>query len=86
MSRTSPARLSYDVLVSGGLAGAGDERMPDGAPLAWLPLSSTLIFGAYDALLADPPFTPRRSRPSATGSSGPAGGWRPLEVPQSALG
>ena len=31
--------------------------MPDGAPLAWSPLSSTLIFGARDALLVDPPFT-----------------------------
>jgi hypothetical protein len=57
MSATSPARLSYDVFVSDGPAGAGDERMPDGAPLAWLPLSSTLIFGARDALLADPSFT-----------------------------
>jgi hypothetical protein len=57
MSATSPARLSYDVFVSDGPAGAGDERMPDGAPLAWLPLSPTLIFGARDALLADPSFT-----------------------------
>ncbi len=31
--------------------------MPDGAPLAWSPLSSTLISGAHDALLVDPPFT-----------------------------
>jgi glyoxylase-like metal-dependent hydrolase (beta-lactamase superfamily II) len=31
--------------------------MPDGAPLVWSPLSSTLIFGAHDALLVDPPFT-----------------------------
>ncbi len=57
MSTTSPTRLSYDVFVSDGPAGAGDERMPDGAPLAWSPLSSTLIFGAQDALLVDPPFT-----------------------------
>jgi glyoxylase-like metal-dependent hydrolase (beta-lactamase superfamily II) len=57
MSTTSPARLSYDVFVSDGPAGAGDERMPDGAPLAWSPLSSTLIFGAQDAVLVDPPFT-----------------------------
>jgi len=35
MSATSPAQLSYDVFVSDGPAGAGDERMPDGAPLAW---------------------------------------------------
>src|SRR5580704_15468677 len=57
MSRTSPTRLPYDVFASDGPAGAGDERMPDGAPLAWSPLSTTLIFGAHDALLADPPFT-----------------------------
>jgi glyoxylase-like metal-dependent hydrolase (beta-lactamase superfamily II) len=49
--------LSHDVFVSDGPAGVGDERMPDGAPLAWSPLSSTLIFGARDALLVDPPFT-----------------------------
>jgi hypothetical protein len=57
MSAASPTQLSYDVFVSDGPAGAGDERMPDGAPLAWSPLSSTLIFGARDALLVDPPFT-----------------------------
>ena len=57
MPATSPTQLSYDVFVSDGPAGAGGERMPDGAPLGWSPLSSTLIFGAHDALLADPPFT-----------------------------
>jgi len=31
--------------------------MPDGSPLAWSPLSSTLISGARDAILVDPPFT-----------------------------
>ena len=57
MPTTSPTQLSYDVFVSDGPAGAGGERMPDGTPLAWSPLSSTLIFGAHDALLVDPPFT-----------------------------
>jgi glyoxylase-like metal-dependent hydrolase (beta-lactamase superfamily II) len=57
MPTTSPTQLSYDVFVSDGPAGADGERMPDGAPLAWSPLSSTLIFGAHDALLVDPPFT-----------------------------
>jgi glyoxylase-like metal-dependent hydrolase (beta-lactamase superfamily II) len=57
MPTTSPTQLSYDVFVSDGPAGAGGERMPDGAPLAWSPLSSTLIFGAHDAVLVDPPFT-----------------------------
>jgi hypothetical protein len=55
MSATSPAQLSYDVFVSDGPAGAGDERMPDGAPLAWSPLSSTLIFGARDAIALEAP-------------------------------
>jgi glyoxylase-like metal-dependent hydrolase (beta-lactamase superfamily II) len=57
MSATSQTELSCDVFVSDGPAWADDERMPDGAPLAWSPLSSTLIFGAQDALLVDPPFT-----------------------------
>ena len=57
MSTTSPTQLSYDVFVSDGPTGAGDERMPDGAPLTWSPLSSTLISGAQDAILVDPPFT-----------------------------
>lgn len=57
MSTTSPTQLSYDVFVSDGPVGAGDELMPDGTPQRWSPLSSTLIFGAHDALLVDPPFT-----------------------------
>jgi hypothetical protein len=77
MSRTSPTRLSYDVFVSDGPAGAGDERMPDGAPLAWLPRPSTLIFRARDALLADPSFTRTQIQAVGDWSSGPAGGWRP---------
>jgi hypothetical protein len=31
MTATQPAPLSYDVFVSDGPAGAGDELMPDGA-------------------------------------------------------
>jgi glyoxylase-like metal-dependent hydrolase (beta-lactamase superfamily II) len=65
MSTTSPAQLSYDVFVSDGPTQAGDEHMPDGAPLVWSPLSSTLIFGAQDALLVDPPFT--RTQTEAVG-------------------
>jgi glyoxylase-like metal-dependent hydrolase (beta-lactamase superfamily II) len=57
MPATSPTQLSYDVFVSDGPVSARDERMPDGAPLTWSPLSSTLISGAHDALLVDPPFT-----------------------------
>src|SRR5271155_742251 len=57
MSAVSPSRLSYDVFVSDGPVGVGGELMPDGAPLTWSPLSSTLVFGGRDALLVDPPFT-----------------------------
>ena len=57
MSTTSPVQLSYDVFVSDGPTWAGDERMPDGTPGVWSPLSSTLISGAQDAILVDPPFT-----------------------------
>src|SRR5260370_10810100 len=57
MSITPPTQLSYDVFVSDGPTRAGDERMPDGSPLVWSPLSSTLILGAADAVLVDPPFT-----------------------------
>jgi hypothetical protein len=35
MSATSPTQLSCDAFVSDEAAGAGDERMSDGAPLAW---------------------------------------------------
>jgi glyoxylase-like metal-dependent hydrolase (beta-lactamase superfamily II) len=57
MPATPPAPLSYDVFVSDGPQRAGEERMPDGSPLVWSPLSSTLISGAQDAVLVDPPFT-----------------------------
>jgi len=57
MPATPPAPLSYDVFVSDGPPRAGAERMPDGSPLVWSPLSSTLISGAQDAVLVDPPFT-----------------------------
>ena len=58
MSTTSPTQLSYDVVVSDGPPRAGDQRTPDGTLLAWSPLSSTLIFGAQDALLVDPALHP----------------------------
>jgi glyoxylase-like metal-dependent hydrolase (beta-lactamase superfamily II) len=57
MSTGSPAPLSYDVIVSEGPTAAGGQLMPDGTQQKWSPLSSTLIFGARDALLVDPPFT-----------------------------
>ncbi|MEU7798449.1 MBL fold metallo-hydrolase [Micromonospora arborensis] len=51
------ADLSYEVFVVDGPVRAGDRRMPDGSRINWNPTASTLIFGAEEALLVDPPFT-----------------------------
>jgi glyoxylase-like metal-dependent hydrolase (beta-lactamase superfamily II) len=49
--------LSYDVLVSDGVPRVTDLRMPDGSGLVSSPVSSTLIYGERDAVLADPSWT-----------------------------
>jgi hypothetical protein len=51
MSAPAPTPLSYDVFVSDGPVGSGGERMPDGAPQTWSPLSSLdlLAGGKADA-------------------------------------
>jgi glyoxylase-like metal-dependent hydrolase (beta-lactamase superfamily II) len=51
----SSAALSYDVFVSAQIPTTG--TLPTGAPLQWSPISTTLISGATDAVLVDPPFT-----------------------------
>jgi glyoxylase-like metal-dependent hydrolase (beta-lactamase superfamily II) len=48
--------LSYDVHVSPMVPAAG-KPLADGALSQWSPLSHTLIYGAGDALLTDPPIT-----------------------------
>lgn len=53
----TPSALSYEVFVSDGPTRAGDQRMPDGQRIRWNPISSTLVYGADEALLVDPPFT-----------------------------
>jgi glyoxylase-like metal-dependent hydrolase (beta-lactamase superfamily II) len=50
------AQLSYDVLVSG-LAPVHDDPMPDGGKPHWSPLAHTLIHGATEAVVVDPPIT-----------------------------
>jgi glyoxylase-like metal-dependent hydrolase (beta-lactamase superfamily II) len=57
MSTESPSTLAHEVFVSDGPTRAGEERLPDGSPSVWSPLSSTLIYGERDAVLVDPPFT-----------------------------
>ena len=56
----SSAALSYEVFVSAQSPTTG--TLPTGAPLQWSPLSTTLISGATDAILVDPPFTVEQTR------------------------
>jgi glyoxylase-like metal-dependent hydrolase (beta-lactamase superfamily II) len=49
--------LSYDVLISDGVPRVTELRMPDGSGLVSSPVSSTLIYGERDAVLADPSWT-----------------------------
>jgi glyoxylase-like metal-dependent hydrolase (beta-lactamase superfamily II) len=51
----SSAALSYEVFVSAPIPTTG--TLPTGAPQLWSPISTTLISGATDAVLIDPPFT-----------------------------
>jgi glyoxylase-like metal-dependent hydrolase (beta-lactamase superfamily II) len=56
MTTSSAGPLSYDVFVSDGVQRASGE-LPNGDPIVSSPVSSTLIFGEQDAVLADVPFT-----------------------------
>jgi glyoxylase-like metal-dependent hydrolase (beta-lactamase superfamily II) len=49
--------LSYDVFVSDGVPRVTELRMPDGSGIVSSPVSSTLIYGERDAVLADPSWT-----------------------------
>ncbi|TRW89155.1 MBL fold metallo-hydrolase [Mycolicibacterium sp. 018/SC-01/001] len=49
--------LNYELLVHDGLPRQRDQRLPDGSPIVSSPVASTLIYGAHDAVLVDPPFT-----------------------------
>jgi glyoxylase-like metal-dependent hydrolase (beta-lactamase superfamily II) len=56
----SSAALSYEVFVCAQIPTTG--TLPTGAPLQWSPISTTLISGATDAVLVDPPFTVEQNR------------------------
>lgn len=49
--------LRYEVLVHDGLPRHREQRLPDGSPIVSSPVASTLIVGADNAVLVDPPFT-----------------------------
>ncbi|MEV6897128.1 MBL fold metallo-hydrolase [Amycolatopsis sp. NPDC051372] len=48
--------LSYDVLVTAGARRERGQTLPTGEPIISSPVSTTLITGAEDAVLVDPPF------------------------------
>ncbi|TQC43190.1 MBL fold metallo-hydrolase [Rhodococcus sp. WS4] len=54
--------LDYHVFVCDGVPRHRPERLPDGSPIVSSPLASTLIFGARDAVLVDPPFTHEQTK------------------------
>ncbi|GHE82009.1 MBL fold metallo-hydrolase [Amycolatopsis deserti] len=60
MPEPRPAALSFDVFVSEPIPTTG--TLPTGQPQLWSPLSTTLISGATDAVLVDPPFTVEQTR------------------------
>lgn len=49
--------LGYEVFVSDPIPLNVDGPLPNGEPRMFAPMSSTLIFGARDAVLTDPPLT-----------------------------
>jgi glyoxylase-like metal-dependent hydrolase (beta-lactamase superfamily II) len=50
---SSPKRLGVNVFTAPGKAVAGERPRPFGEPLGWDPITSTLIYGEYDAVLVD---------------------------------
>ena len=57
---SEPSALSYEVFVSAQIPTTG--TLPTGEPQLWSPMSATLISGASDAVLVDPPFTIEQTR------------------------
>jgi glyoxylase-like metal-dependent hydrolase (beta-lactamase superfamily II) len=50
---SSPKRLGVNVFTAPGKAVVGERPRPFGDPLEWDPITSTLIYGEYDAVLVD---------------------------------
>lgn len=50
-------QLAYETMVHEGLPRQREQRLPDGSANVSSPVTSALIYGAHDAVLADPPFT-----------------------------
>jgi glyoxylase-like metal-dependent hydrolase (beta-lactamase superfamily II) len=52
-SQPSPKRLGVNVFTAPGKAVVGERPRPFGELLGWDPITSTLIYGEYDAVLVD---------------------------------
>lgn len=51
------APLQHQTYVTAQIPQSGRGPLPDGSPRMWSPITSTLVFGARDAVLVDPPLT-----------------------------
>jgi glyoxylase-like metal-dependent hydrolase (beta-lactamase superfamily II) len=60
MPESSTAALSYEVFVSEPIPTTG--TLPTGEPQWWSPISTTLVSGAAEAVLVDPPLTVEQTR------------------------
>ena len=65
-------QLAYETMVHEGLPRQREQRLPDGSAIVSSPVTSALIYGAHDAVLADRRSPATRCAASATGSRGPA--------------
>ncbi|MFD8006536.1 MBL fold metallo-hydrolase [Streptomyces mirabilis] len=55
--------LQYEVFVTPAIPqSSGTLNLPNGDPMVWSPISTTLIYGEHDAVLVDPPFTTDTTR------------------------
>ena len=57
------AALQYEVFVTPAISPSGGTlNLPNGDPLVWSPIATTLIYGELHAVLVDPPFTTDTTR------------------------
>ena len=67
LSASTSSTLEVNVFTAPGKAVVGERPKPFGPPLGWDPITSTLIYGEYDAVLVDPLPRSRRPTPSRNG-------------------
>src|SRR5258705_13738453 len=80
-SVTTPGKLSYQVFISDPIPFSDTERAPNGDRRMFQPISSTLIVGATDAVLVDPPMTTAQTERVATWIQESAKRLKPTYIP-----